>query len=86
MRIKKVQLNNFKCFSSAEFEFGKLTIFTGANSSGKSSVLAGILAAVQSKDFPLLFTSRVQKKCLLVFFYFNFENYLNCKVRCWMVN
>lgn len=52
MRITKISLENFKCFRSLDMEMGKLTLLTGANSSGKSSVIYGILGALQSEEFP----------------------------------
>ena len=52
MFIKKIGLKNFKCFKEVEMDFSKITLLTGANSSGKSSLLYGLLAAFQSKDFP----------------------------------
>lgn len=53
MKIEQLTLENFKCFKSEKtFDFSRLTILTGANSSGKSSVMYAILAALQSDDFP----------------------------------
>lgn len=52
MRISSVSIENLKCFKTADIEFGKLTLLTGANSSGKSSILYSILGALQSVEFP----------------------------------
>jgi predicted ATPase len=53
MKIEQLTLENFKCFKSEKtFDFSRLTILTGANSSGKSSVIHAILMALQSEDFP----------------------------------
>jgi predicted ATPase len=53
MKIEQLTLENFKCFKSEKtFDFSRLTILTGANSSGKSSVIHAILAVLQSSDFP----------------------------------
>jgi predicted ATPase len=53
MKIEQLTLENFKCFKSEKtFDFSRLTILTGANSSGKSSVMFAILAALQSDDYP----------------------------------
>lgn len=41
--IRKVKIENFKCFMHEELEFKKLTLLTGTNSSGKSSVIQSIL-------------------------------------------
>lgn len=35
--------------------FGRITLLTGANSSGKSSVIYGVLGAIQSGEFPFQF-------------------------------
>jgi predicted ATPase len=53
MKIEQLTLENFKCFKTEKtFDFSRLTILTGANSSGKSSVIHAILMALQSDDFP----------------------------------
>lgn len=52
MIINHIALRNFKCFANVELHFSKLTLLTGENSSGKSSLLYGILAAFQSQEFP----------------------------------
>lgn len=41
--LNKLKIENFKCIDSQEFELKALTILTGINSSGKSSVLQAIL-------------------------------------------
>jgi predicted ATP-dependent endonuclease of OLD family len=56
MQIQEIRLTNFKCFKSVKIQCSKFTLLTGANSSGKSSVLHGLLGAVQTKDFPLYFS------------------------------
>lgn len=56
MVYKKVRLKNFKCFNEADFEFSKITLLTGANSSGKSSIIHGLLAPLQSGEFPFQFS------------------------------
>ncbi|KAA6344230.1 hypothetical protein EZS27_008123 [termite gut metagenome] len=58
MRIKSVSIQNFKCFEERiDLEFGKLTLLTGANSSGKSSIIYSVLGAIQSGEFPLQFST-----------------------------
>ncbi len=51
--IKKLIINNFKCFENEELEFKNLTILTGTNASGKSSVIQSILklALDANKDY-----------------------------------
>jgi len=57
MKIKNLTINNFKCFSEdTQIEFGKITLLTGANSSGKSSLLYSLFGLLQSDDSPLLFS------------------------------
>lgn len=41
--LEKLKIFNYKCFADAEIDFAPLTIVTGTNSSGKSSVLQSIL-------------------------------------------
>ena len=58
MDLQKITLENFKCFQSETgIDFGKLTLLTGANSSGKSSILYSILGAIQSEEFPFQFST-----------------------------
>ena len=58
MQIHRLALKNFKCFKEVDISFSKITLLTGENSSGKSSLLYGILAPLQSvsldgNSFPL---------------------------------
>lgn len=56
--LQNIKLSNFKCFEQTpDLQFGKLTLLTGANSTGKSSLMYGVLGVLQSKDFPLSFSS-----------------------------
>ncbi|MES2388695.1 MAG: DUF3696 domain-containing protein [Bacteroidota bacterium] len=58
MVLQKLKIENFKCFGApVEIEFGKITLLTGANSSGKSSVIYSILGAIQSGEFPYQFST-----------------------------
>lgn len=52
MTIERIKLKNFKCFKEVDLRLAPITILTGANSSGKSSLLYGILAVFQSSGFP----------------------------------
>lgn len=55
--LQDIKVTNFKCFKSTpNLQLGKLTLLTGANSTGKSSLMYGILGVLQSKDFPLDFS------------------------------
>ncbi len=52
--LTSVRLKNFKAFSDNEFQLRPLTILTGLNSSGKSSVIQAImLANIKSADAPI---------------------------------
>lgn len=57
MRALTLKIHDFKCFRDAEFTLRNLTILTGANASGKSSVIQALwflkqiaLAAVQQRE------------------------------------
>ena len=50
--INNISLKNFKCFQQTDINLSRITLLTGENSSGKSSVLYGLLAPFQSNDFP----------------------------------
>jgi predicted ATPase len=54
--LTKLVLENFKCFNHADIVFKPLTILTGTNSSGKSSVIQAVLMSVAygSSATPLL--------------------------------
>jgi predicted ATPase len=52
MNLSKLKLENFKCFKETELDFGKITLLTGANSSGKSSLIYALLAMFQTENFP----------------------------------
>ena len=54
--INKINIENFKCYEKIEFDTSKITLLTGANSSGKSSLLYSILGAIQSREFPFQFS------------------------------
>ena len=47
--IKTLHLRNFKCFASQSFRLGHLTLLTGLNGAGKSTVLQSLLLLRQSK-------------------------------------
>lgn len=51
--ITKLNLKNFKCFVDCELNFTPLTILTGMNSSGKSSVIQAIRMIYQYYKFPV---------------------------------
>ena len=51
--IKRIVLENFKCFDHLDANLSRITLLTGANSSGKSSFMQSILLFAQSDQFPL---------------------------------
>lgn len=55
MLVDRLSLKDFKCFEEVDIEFGKITLLTGANSSGKSSLIYALLGIMQSKHFPEFF-------------------------------
>ncbi len=52
--ISAVTLKKFKCFQDEYFEFAPLTLFTGLNGSGKSTVIQSLLLLRQSNNERLL--------------------------------
>lgn len=48
--LTSLAISNFKCFADEVFEFGRLSLLSGPNGVGKSSVLQAILAVGQSID------------------------------------
>ncbi|MGA0558019.1 DUF3696 domain-containing protein [Larkinella sp. VNQ87] len=52
MLINSLSLENFKCFEKLDVTFAPITLLTGANSSGKSSLINAILAVLQTEQFP----------------------------------
>ena len=58
MRINKklllnsIELKNYKAFEELSINFSKITLLTGANSTGKSSIINSLLAVLQSEQFP----------------------------------
>lgn len=53
MYLDRLSLKNFKCFPEQEVHLAKITLLLGANSTGKSSLIYSLLAALQSDQFPL---------------------------------
>ncbi len=47
---KKLQIKNFKCFPDNEIPLNKLTVFAGANGSGKSTAIQALLLLRQTVD------------------------------------
>jgi predicted ATPase len=52
MFLTKLSLRNFRGFEKADISLPKITLITGPNSSGKSSLLYSMLAPLQSEAFP----------------------------------
>lgn len=46
--LKNIQLTNFKCFQSQAVEFKPMTLLTGVNSAGKSTVIQSLLLLQQT--------------------------------------
>lgn len=59
MKLTQLRLKNFKIFDDLNMNFTRLTLLTGINSSGKSSLLNAFASAIQSQlpgRFPFEFT------------------------------
>lgn len=55
--IDQLSLTNFKAFRSADIPLAPVTLLTGLNSSGKSSVLQALVLLRQSYDSFTLFST-----------------------------
>ncbi len=53
IHIDKIQISNFKCIKNLEAELPGIFLLTGANSSGKSSVIYALLSVFQSGEYPI---------------------------------
>ena len=49
--IEKLHVTNFKCFREKDMDFNRLTILTGANAAGKSSVIQALLLLSHTSEF-----------------------------------
>ena len=52
--VDSLHIENFKCFENQRFEFGNLTLLTGLNGTGKSSVIQSLLLLRQSHQHRFL--------------------------------
>lgn len=58
IQLRRIKVKNFKCFSDEQdLELGRLTLLTGANSTGKSSLMYSVLGALQSPRFPFAYSA-----------------------------
>ncbi len=64
--IRLLRLQNFKCFENQSFHMGPLTVLTGLNNTGKSSVIQSLLLLRQSYQEGLLATTGLALKGNLV--------------------
>jgi predicted ATPase len=48
--IRKLQIQNYRCPREVEIELEPLTVFVGANASGKSSALASLTETLRETD------------------------------------
>ena len=51
----EIELKNFRCIEYGKINFSKITLLTGANNSGKSSLINALLGCLQASDFPFSF-------------------------------
>jgi predicted ATPase len=68
--ITNLSLKNFKAFEEESFEFGLLTVLSGLNNSGKSSVIQSLRLLNEQKPLPDLgplgeYIRRDSKECIL---------------------
>lgn len=55
MKLKKIKIKNLKSFSEKEVKFSDITIFSGLNSAGKSSIINSLLLPMQLESNGKLF-------------------------------
>ena len=48
--IRQLSIENFKCFKNQTLEFGRLTVLSGANGVGKSTVVQSLLLVRETRD------------------------------------
>lgn len=48
LTVKKIRVRNFRCFKEAELDLPPITLLTGANSSGKTSLMYALLCTTQT--------------------------------------
>ena len=58
--IRRLSLRNFKCFASADVEFGGLNVLAGSNGTGKSTLVQALLVLFQSVQSGALKRNRLQ--------------------------
>ena len=54
MKVTELRIANFRCFKEATLRVAPVTLITGANSAGKSSLVAPLLAYAQTDGMPAL--------------------------------
>ncbi len=57
MKITELRIENFRCFKKAKLRIAPVTLITGANSAGKSSLVAPLLAWAQTDGMPALLST-----------------------------
>ena len=54
MKITDLHIENFRCFKEAHLRIAPITLVTGPNSAGKSSLFASVLATAQTDGMPVM--------------------------------
>ena len=54
MNILNLYIQDFKCFREASFELNNLTVMTGANSAGKSTIIQALLLMNLASENPMV--------------------------------
>ncbi len=50
--LSRININNFKCFKNIEIDLGQISLFSGTNSSGKSSAIQALLLVDNASKNP----------------------------------
>lgn len=67
--IRLLRLQNYKCFEDQRLDLNALTLLSGLNGTGKSSVIQSLLLLRQSYQQDLLRTMRLTPNAWRLYFY-----------------
>ncbi len=78
--IDSITIKNFKCIDNETLNFSPLTILTGANSSGKSTVIQGLLLGLKYLQYQSQDMSRIAQYRNLIDNFMSYDDIYNRRV------